>query len=74
MEKEGFPKVRFLEIFALNIVKWTAYEGVDCFPSLQKLVLKSCRSLKEIPSCLGRTLDIIEASNCPYSASFIEPL
>ncbi|CDP11830.1 unnamed protein product [Coffea canephora] len=75
MEKEGFPKVRFLEIVALDIVKWTAYEGVDCFPSLQKLALKSCRSLKEIPSCLGSsTLEIIEVSHCPFSASFIQPL
>ncbi|XP_027060908.2 putative late blight resistance protein homolog R1A-3 [Coffea arabica] len=75
MEKEGFPKVRFLEISALDIVKWTAYEGVDCFPSLQNLVLISCGSLKEIPSCLGSsTLEIIEVSHCPFSASFIEPL
>ncbi|XP_027065049.1 putative late blight resistance protein homolog R1A-3 isoform X1 [Coffea arabica] len=75
MEKEGFPKVRFLKIAALDIVKWTAYEGVGCFPSLQKLVLINCRFLKEIPSCLGSsTLEIIEASDCPYSASFIKPL
>ncbi|XP_027172047.1 putative late blight resistance protein homolog R1A-3 [Coffea eugenioides] len=75
MEKVGFPKVRFLKIAALDIVKWTAYEGVDCFPSLQKLALKSCRSLKEIPSCLGSsTLEIIEVSHCPFSARFIEPL
>ncbi|XP_027060909.1 putative late blight resistance protein homolog R1A-3 [Coffea arabica] len=75
MKKEGFPKVRFLEIFALNIVKWTADEDVDCFPSLQKLVLTSCSSLKEIPSCLGSsTLEIIEVSHCRFSASFIVPL
>ncbi|XP_027157096.1 putative late blight resistance protein homolog R1A-3 [Coffea eugenioides] len=75
VEKEGFPKVRFLKIAALDIVKWTAYEGVDSFPSLQKLVLINCRSLKEISSCLGSsTLEIIEASDCPYSASFIKPL
>nr|XP_027060904.1 putative late blight resistance protein homolog R1A-3 [Coffea arabica] len=75
MEKEGFPKVRFLKIDDLDVGKWTAYEGVDCFPSLQKLALISCRSLKEIPSCLGSsTLEIIEVSHCPFSASFIEPL
>ncbi|XP_027060907.1 putative late blight resistance protein homolog R1A-3 [Coffea arabica] len=75
MEKEGFPKVRFLKIDDLDVGKWTAYEGVDCFPSLQKLALISCRSLKEIPSCLGSsTLEIIEVSHCPFSASFMVPL
>nr|XP_027060900.1 putative late blight resistance protein homolog R1A-3 [Coffea arabica] len=75
VEKEGFPKVRFLKIAGLDIVKWTACEGVDCFPSLQKLVLINCRYLKEIPSSLGSsTLEIVEVSYCPYSASFIKPL
>ncbi|XP_027171387.1 putative late blight resistance protein homolog R1B-14 [Coffea eugenioides] len=74
-EEEGFPKVSFLKIASLDIVNWTASEYMDCFPSLRKLVLEDCQFLEEIPSGLGSsTLETIEASDCPFSASFIQPL
>ncbi|XP_027063020.2 putative late blight resistance protein homolog R1A-3 [Coffea arabica] len=74
-EEEGFPKVSFLKIASLDIVNWTASEYMDCFPSLRKLVLEDCHFLEEIPSGLGSsTLETIEASDCPFSASFIQPL
>ncbi|XP_027060906.2 putative late blight resistance protein homolog R1B-16 [Coffea arabica] len=71
MEKEGFPKVRFLKIAALDIVKWTAYEGVDCFPSLQKLVLKSL-PLQEEQMDLGNTdLKILNKESWGYSQYYV---
>ena len=75
MEEEGFPKVSFLKLASLDIVKWTAFECEECFPSLRKLILEDCHYLEEIPPCLGNSsLEIIEVSDCPYSASFIKPL
>nr|XP_027063021.1 putative late blight resistance protein homolog R1A-3 [Coffea arabica] len=75
MEEEGFPKVSFLKLASLDIVKWTAFECEECFPSLRKLILEDCHYLEEIPPCLGNSsLEIIEVSDCPYSASFIQPL
>nr|XP_027062113.1 putative late blight resistance protein homolog R1A-3 [Coffea arabica] len=78
MEVEKFPKVKFLKLDSLDIVKWTAseYEDQDYFPRLQKLVLESCDALQEIPSCLGNssTLEIIEVSKCPNCTSSLEEI
>ncbi|XP_027064575.1 putative late blight resistance protein homolog R1B-16 [Coffea arabica] len=81
MEVEKFPKVRFLKLASLDIVKWTAsseyeYEDQYYFPRLQKLVLESCDALQEIPSCLGNssTLEIIEVSKCPNCTSSLEEI
>ncbi|XP_027172933.1 putative late blight resistance protein homolog R1A-3 [Coffea eugenioides] len=81
MEVEKFPKVRFLKLASLHIVKWTAsseyeYEEQDYFPRLQKLVLENCDALQEIPSCLGNssTLEIIEVSKCPNCTSSLEEI
>ena len=64
MDVEKFPKVSFLKLSLLDIVKWTASECENHFPPLQKLALKNC-SLEEIPSSLGNisTLEIIEVLN-----------
>ncbi|XP_071904806.1 putative late blight resistance protein homolog R1A-3 [Coffea arabica] len=81
MEVEKFPKVRFLKLASLNIVKWTAsseyeYEDQYYFPRLQKLVLDRCGALQEIPSCLGNSyaLEIIEVSKCPSCTSSLEEI
>ncbi|CDP10799.1 unnamed protein product [Coffea canephora] len=81
MEVEKFPKVKFLKLDYLYIVKWTAsseyeYEDQYYFPRLQKLVLESCDALQEIPSCLGNssTLEIIEVSKCPNCTSSLEEI
>ncbi|XP_027060841.1 putative late blight resistance protein homolog R1A-3 [Coffea arabica] len=81
MEVEKFPKVRFLKLASLNIVKWTAsseyeYEEQYYFPRLQKLVLDRCGALQEIPSCLGNSyaLEIIEVSKCPSCTSSLEEI
>ncbi|XP_027076880.1 putative late blight resistance protein homolog R1A-3 [Coffea arabica] len=64
----AFPKLRFLKLEDLEIVRWTA--SGDDFPPLEKLVLCSCRMLEEVPSCLGDipTIEMIEIRSCHKSA------
>ncbi|CDP12821.1 unnamed protein product [Coffea canephora] len=66
--KEGeFQNLRFLELSELDFRWWTA--SSDNFCCLEKLVLSSCESLEEVPSCLGEalTLDMIELEGCRAS-------
>ncbi|XP_027073167.1 putative late blight resistance protein homolog R1A-3 [Coffea arabica] len=66
--KEGeFQNLRFLELSELDFRWWTA--SSDNFCCLEKLVLSSCESLEEVPSCLGEalTLDMIELGGCRAS-------
>ena len=74
MEEAEFPKLRFLKLSSLMVVKWTAFGCEECFPRLQKLVLERCPHLEEIPSSLGNisTLEMIEVVDCPNSASSVE--
>ncbi|KAL3502907.1 hypothetical protein ACH5RR_037356 [Cinchona calisaya] len=73
MEEPGqFPKVRFLKLASLDIVRWTASWSEDRhLPCLVKLVLDSCYRLEELPSCLGdiSTLQMIQVFACPDSAA-----
>ncbi|XP_071916212.1 putative late blight resistance protein homolog R1B-11 [Coffea arabica] len=68
MEEGEFRNLRFLELSHLDIRWWEA--SPDNFCSLEKLVLKYCYRLKEVPSCLGEalTLDMIEVNGCCESA------
>ncbi|XP_027079149.1 putative late blight resistance protein homolog R1B-16 [Coffea arabica] len=66
--KEGeFQNLRFLELSELDFRWWTA--SSDNFCCLEKLVLSSCESLEEVPSCLGEalTLDMIDLEGCRAS-------
>lgn len=67
MTEGAFPKLRFLKLEDLEIVRWTA--SCDDFPPLEKLVLRSCRMLEEVPSCLGDmpTIELIEIRSCHKS-------
>ncbi|CDP20463.1 unnamed protein product [Coffea canephora] len=69
--KEGeFPSLRVLQLSNLwKFRSWTA--SSDNFPRLEKLVVHSCRNLKEVPSCLGEcpTLEMIEVSGCHESVA-----
>ncbi|KAG5583931.1 hypothetical protein H5410_044365 [Solanum commersonii] len=59
--KDGeFLKLKFLKLDSLNIEQWNI--SSDCLPSLEQLVLQSCKKLKEFPSCLGdvSTLQSVE--------------
>ncbi|CAI9102329.1 OLC1v1000579C3, partial [Oldenlandia corymbosa var. corymbosa] len=65
MGEGTFPKLRFLKLDFLDLVRWTD-DSDDNFPCLEKLVLKSCLNLKELPSCLAEipTMQMIEVSRC----------
>lgn len=64
MEEGEFPKLKFLKLEALRIVRWTG--SGDHLPCLQKLILQSCWNLEELPSCLGEipTLELIQVHHC----------
>ncbi|PIN16903.1 Apoptotic ATPase [Handroanthus impetiginosus] len=64
----GFRCLKFLLIGSTNLETWQA-EGTD-FPSLQHLVLRHCRFLKEIPCGIGEAplLRKIELHRCRDSA------
>lgn len=68
MKQGEFPKLRFLELDELDIVRWTA--SCDDFPPLEKLVLHDCKNLEELPSSLGDipTINLIEVGYCHKSA------
>ncbi|KAL3499041.1 hypothetical protein ACH5RR_041773 [Cinchona calisaya] len=67
MEEGEFPKLKYLELDDLDIVKWTG-DG-DHFPCLEKLVLKKLCKLEEVLSCLScsSTLEMIEVRRCAES-------
>ncbi|KAI3445834.1 hypothetical protein Pfo_002499 [Paulownia fortunei] len=64
----GFPCLKFLLIGSTNLEIWKA-DGIH-FPNLQHLVLRHCRSLKEIPYGIGEAplLVNIELHCCKDSA------
>ncbi|KAL3530260.1 hypothetical protein ACH5RR_009605 [Cinchona calisaya] len=69
-EEWEFPKLEFLKLANLRIVRWiSGSDGDHHFPCLRKLVLWDCPWLKEIPSCLRdiTTLEMIEVHFCPKS-------
>ncbi|XP_027172725.1 putative late blight resistance protein homolog R1A-4 [Coffea eugenioides] len=67
-EEEIFPKLKFLKLESLKMVRWMG-TGVH-FPSLERLILEGCAELEELPSCLQDTLtlQLIEVHGCLYSA------
>ncbi|XP_027076976.1 putative late blight resistance protein homolog R1B-16 [Coffea arabica] len=69
--KEGeFPSLRILKLRGLwDFRSWTA--SSDNFPRLEKLVVRDCEHLEEVPSCLGEcpTLEMIEVRECRESVA-----
>ncbi|CDP15578.1 unnamed protein product [Coffea canephora] len=75
MEEGEFPKLRFLKLVSLHIVRWTG--SGDHLPCLQKLVVERCGKLEELPSCLGYipTLEKIEVRQCrPFVRSLVHEI
>ncbi|KAA8529860.1 hypothetical protein F0562_034371 [Nyssa sinensis] len=65
----GFRLLRILQLEKTNLVRWEAFD--HHFPSLQCLILKQCKFLKEIPSALGdlSALRILELYHTSSSAA-----
>ncbi|KAL0357578.1 UNVERIFIED_CONTAM: putative late blight resistance proteinR1A-10 [Sesamum calycinum] len=63
-----FCQLKLLVLECLDIVQWRADD--THFPRLQKLTIRSCDQLEEIPSCIGdiSTLQLIELVDCHPSA------
>ncbi|KAL3537066.1 hypothetical protein ACH5RR_000432 [Cinchona calisaya] len=75
-DERQFPKLSFLKLEGLDIVRWTASESEDHLPCLVKLVLRNCFELKEVPSCLGNfsTLQMIEVFRCSNATSSVNQI
>ncbi|KAL4567794.1 hypothetical protein LXL04_023388 [Taraxacum kok-saghyz] len=65
----GFRNLKLLKLQDLDIGKWEASSGH--FPRLQRLVVRRCSRLEEIPSAIGNifTLELIEVSWCGESTA-----
>ncbi|KAL2551297.1 putative late blight resistance protein-like protein R1B-16 [Forsythia ovata] len=59
-----FLELKFLELDGVQISQWNASN--DHFPKLERLVLRKCHHLKNIPSSFGEipTLEMIEVHGC----------
>ncbi|KAJ8568110.1 hypothetical protein K7X08_020832 [Anisodus acutangulus] len=68
-DEDIFNQLKFLLIDRTNLKRWEA--GSVNFPKLQRLVLKRCIYLEEIPKDIGEiyTLESIELHNCRASAA-----
>ncbi|KAL3501672.1 hypothetical protein ACH5RR_036121 [Cinchona calisaya] len=68
MREDEFCVLKFLKLDNLDIVQWNAYS--DHLPNLQRLVLRSCKQLQDVPSGFGEisTLQMIELRWCSNSA------
>ncbi|KAH0644351.1 hypothetical protein KY284_032235 [Solanum tuberosum] len=63
----GFPKLKFLLIEKKGLKNWTA--AADSFPCLERVIIKNCPSLQEIPGGFAEsmTLQRIELWGCTSS-------
>ncbi|KAJ8543705.1 hypothetical protein K7X08_025323 [Anisodus acutangulus] len=66
---DEFPALKVLKLDDVILSQWDVSD--DAFPNLEKLVLRKCKKLKEIPSSLGynTTLESIEVSWCSISVT-----
>ncbi|XP_057798992.1 putative late blight resistance protein homolog R1B-8 [Salvia miltiorrhiza] len=64
---EDFPRLKFLLIDESHLREWITHSKP--FPALRRLVLRSCRYLREIPEGIGEipTLELIEVDYCTNS-------
>ncbi|KAL0417026.1 UNVERIFIED_CONTAM: hypothetical protein Slati_3534500 [Sesamum latifolium] len=67
-----FCELKHLLLEEVDIVQWEANDAH--FPRLQRLIIRSCYKLKEIPSDIGdiTTLEMIELVDCHPSAKKIQ--
>jgi hypothetical protein len=55
---KGFPQLKYLRFFSLDIKEWHATE--DQFPKLEILKLEDCRILEQIPIDFGNLNELRE--------------
>ncbi|XP_031118677.1 putative late blight resistance protein homolog R1B-17 [Ipomoea triloba] len=67
-EGRGFPQLKVLIISGTDLKVWKAYRDSP-FPKLERLKLKKCFELKEMPDCFERsmTLQLIKLVYCSAS-------
>ncbi|XP_049388388.1 putative late blight resistance protein homolog R1A-10 isoform X2 [Solanum stenotomum] len=67
VSEKGFPKLKFLLIEKKGLKNWTAAD--DSFPCLERVIIKNCPSLQEIPGGFAdsMTLQRIELWGCTSS-------
>ncbi|KAM0019738.1 putative P-loop containing nucleoside triphosphate hydrolase, leucine-rich repeat domain superfamily [Helianthus debilis subsp. tardiflorus] len=63
-----FGRLKVLKLHDLDVKKWVCLR--DNFPRLQRLVVRRCLQLENIPATLGKifTLEVIEVNGCSLSA------
>lgn len=68
VSEDGFVGLKFLLLEDLDIQLWVA--NYEHFPSLQRLIIRHCYNLREIPRGMGHipTLETIEVEDCSSSA------
>ncbi|KAL0429570.1 UNVERIFIED_CONTAM: putative late blight resistance proteinR1B-16 [Sesamum radiatum] len=62
-----FLQLKYLKLDEMDLAHWRA-DDIH-FPSLQRLILRRCRRLNEIPAGIGEitTLELIELDHCGHS-------
>ncbi|KAI3451643.1 hypothetical protein Pfo_008308 [Paulownia fortunei] len=67
---DEFQQLKFLKLHNLELARWNASSS-EHFPSLQRLVLRDCYNLKELPCEIGEiaTLQSIEVEFCPKAVA-----
>ncbi|KAL7140218.1 hypothetical protein ABFS83_09G107200 [Erythranthe nasuta] len=72
--EEEYSRLRFLMMEWLDIKNWLAESG--CFPSLERLVIRHCSALENIPSGIGETptLRVIEVDDSEMAADSAEEI
>ncbi|CAI9095938.1 OLC1v1031982C1 [Oldenlandia corymbosa var. corymbosa] len=67
-EDDEFEELKVLKLDSLQLVQWEASQ--NNFPSLERLVLRSCKNLQEVPPDFGKitTLQMIELMWCSSAA------
>lgn len=64
LNEREFSKLRILSLYSKGLVRWRSCD--DQFLRLQKLLLRRCETLEEMPLCLDSipTLEMIEVHDC----------
>lgn len=67
VEEYDYPRLNYLKLHNCSIVYWSALNS--SFPRLERLIVRRCMILKEVPFCFGNiaTLEAVEVDRCNRS-------